>query len=376
MYSTNQADSEVGFVRRLRSLDALRGYSMLVLIAGPLLLRGLRPFADCWSVESLMQQLSHSPWHGVTYLDLGFPGFVTVMGMSLSLSFARRDGDIHTGLQAIARMARRSVILFALGIVYGGGFKTTWPNIRWTGVLQRLSVCYFVSALAHLYLSLRQQIVFLAVLLLGYWALLTLVPVPGYGRGDLSFEGNVVAYIDRLYLPGRPYFGDGQWDPEGVLSTLGAIASCVLGVVIGVTILKAHVTARSRLCRLGIVGFVLVDAGYLWSFWLPLNKPLWTPSFVIFAAGIATLHMACFYLIADLWHRNWCWPLEIIGMNPLAAYCLVGLIPMNDLATRLVGCDLQRALGSWGPMSVSLTELMLYWLALNWLYKRGIAIKA
>lgn len=360
---------------RVIAVDAGRGLAMSVLITTPFFRTALRAAPDWPIFQGAKEQLSHSVWHGVNFMDFGMPLFVLVMGTSIALALRKvvERGQIKPRLYFI--LLRRTVILFFLGFLVNGGFQNHWPDIRISGPLQRIAVCYFVGSVVFLNLRLTGQIVLLLGLLFGYWALLTLVPVPGYGAGDLTFEGNLAAYVDKQWLPGLPQYGHGQWDSEGILTTLGALATCICGVVVGHIFLTDRLTPQDRVWVLLLIGVSLISIGYLWSEWLPLNKKLWTPSLVLFFAGHSAADRAIMYQIADIWKKNWFFPFVVVGQNSLIAYLAFALLPFEDLANRLAGGDVQRLLGAAGPLMLGLLQVVLCWLLLYWLYRKGLTMK-
>lgn len=361
--------------QRIISVDAFRGYCMFLVIALKPLHRALDPFTDTAFVSSLRYQLTHSTWHGATYLDHGLPAFILVVGMSIAVSVRRHLETDPDRRAMLAKILRRSALLFALGIVYNGGLKQPWPDVRLAGVLQRIAICYLCCALMVLALRARGQAALLTILLLGYGALLSLVPVPGHGAGDYSFSGNLVAYVDRLWLPGKAYYGDAGWDPEGILSTLGAMATCLVGTLTGELLLVERFNKWDKLLFVLLAGFVVLSLGLVWAQWLPLNKPMWTPSFVLFTGGVILLHYAGFQLVCDIWRLNVFFPFVVLGMNSLIAYFAAGLVPFDDYALRLVGGDIMHSLGAAGPLVVSLVEVTLIWLLLYWLYRHNLMMK-
>jgi predicted acyltransferase len=360
---------------RIIAVDVGRGLAMATLITIPFFRTALRAAPDWPVFRASREQLSHSAWHGVNFYDFGMPAFVLVMGMSIALALRRtvERGQIKPRFYFV--LLRRAAILFFLGFLLNGGFQNHWPEIRISGPLQRIAICYFVGSVVILNLRLSGQIVLLVGLLLGYWALLTLVPVPGYGAGDLSFEGNLAAYVDKQWLPGLPQYGHGQWDSEGILTTLGALATCVMGIVLGHIFITDRLTPQERVWLLFLVGVGLISVGYLWSEWLPLNKKLWTPSLVPFFAGQSATHLAVIYQITDIWKKNWFFPLVVVGQNSLIAYLAVAFLPFKDIANRLAGGDIQRLLGAAGPLVLGLIQVGLCWVLLYWLYRRGLTMK-
>lgn len=309
---------------RLVSLDAFRGAT----IAAMLLVNNPGSWSDVYP------PLQHAPWHGWTFTDLIFPGFLWIVGVAMTLSFARRM-ESGAGRGALFRhVLVRSVLIFGIGL-----FLAAFPfgllpahhfspaHLRIPGVLQRIALCYLVAAAIFLRTGWRGQLAWVAGLLAGYWLLLCCVPVPGYGPGVLEPTGSLVWWIDSHALAGHTWSGAPApgFDPEGILSTLPAIATTLLGALAGHVLLKGGSPA-AKTGRLLAGGAGLLLLGLLLDRWMPINKNLWTSSYTVFMAGWATMIFAAFYWLIDGrdWQR-WATPFVIYGMNALAMFVLAGL---------------------------------------------------
>ena len=221
-------------------------------------------------------------------------------------------------------------MIFGLGIILNGFPWYHWATLRIPGVLQRIAVCYLLAAIVYLFTSTRVQAVITAALLLGYWLVMTVVPVPGYGAGDLSPAGNLAAYIDRAVLGPHIWQYAKVYDPEGILSTLPAIATALLGVLTG-TWLRSGRGSDVVAGRLVIAGIGGIAAGALWGLWFPINKSLWTSSYVVFTAGLALIVLAaCYWLVEARAQRRWAIPFAVLGVNALVLFFL------STLAARLL----------------------------------------
>lgn len=310
---------------RLVSLDAFRGAT----IAAMLLVNNPGSWKD------VHDPLLHAPWHGWTPTDFIFPFFLWIVGVSLTLSFARRVEEGSDRGQLFGHVVRRAAILFALGLLLATFPFGLMPahdfsiaTVRIPGVLQRIAVCYLCASAIFLHTGIRGQVVWTIGLLAGYWALLKFVPVPGYGAGVLEPVGNLAWWIDSHLLAGHTWIhAPAQgFDPEGILSTLPAIASTLLGVLAG-HVLRANGTAVQKAGWLLGGGLALLALGAVLGWWLPINKNLWTSSYAVFMAGWATVLLAVFYWLIDVrrWQR-WALPMTIYGMNAIVLYVLAGLV--------------------------------------------------
>jgi predicted acyltransferase len=360
---------------RLESLDAFRGLA----IAGMILVNN----PGSWS--HVYPPLLHAEWHGWTPTDLVFPFFLFIVGVSVPFSFGKRLARGDSRKLLLSHIIRRSLILFGLGIVMAAFPRFDILNVRIMGVLQRIALVYLFVAPAYLFLDRRKRGAALGGILLGYWALLTLVPVPGYGPGDLSPEGNLGAYLDRLLL--GDHLWREMWDPEGLLSTLPAMGTTILGVFAGEWIRRE--ASQSRIAvGLVLAGVVGSCVGGLWGLVFPINKGLWTSSYVVFTAGVASLLLGILFWVMEVkGRRDWARPLVVYGMNAIAVFVASGLLAklmgiwrVGSEGLTLKGWIYEALCASWaGPLNGSLAfalSYVLFWLSIMWvLYRRGVFIK-
>lgn len=360
---------------RLASLDAFRGLT----IAGMILVNN----PGSWS--HVYGPLRHAEWHGWTPTDLVFPFFLFIMGVALPFSFARRKERGDSRGRLWGHVARRSAILFGLGLFLAAFPRFDFATLRIMGVLQRIGLVYLLAGTAYLFLGRRGRGVLLTALLLGYWLLLTQVPVPGYGAGDLSPAGNLGAYLDRLLLDGHLWRKD--WDPEGLLSTLPAVGSTLMGIFAGEWLRKGP-PALPRALGLAGAGALGVALGWVWGTVFPINKPLWTSSYVVFTGGAAAVLLAVFYGLMEVrGSRGWAGPFVVYGMNAIAVFVastlvakILGWIRLGPEGPTLKGWLYTHLFASWaGPLNGSLAFALAYvllWLGAMWLlYRKGIFLK-
>ncbi len=363
---------------RLLSLDVFRGLT----IAGMILVNN----PGSWG--HVYPPLLHAKWHGWTPTDLIFPFFLFIIGVAMTFSFAKQLSEADNKKKLYLKVAKRTLILFGLGLFLSGFPEYKLETIRIPGVLQRIAVVYLFASLITLNTNLKGQAWTAGGLLLFYWALMKLIPVPGYGAGNLTAEGNLAAYVDRLLLHGHTY--KETWDPEGILSTIPAIATTLSGVLTGHLI-------RSGKAKMEIAGWMFVIGwgaillGLIWGIWFPINKSLWTSSYVIFTSGAALQFLGvCFWLIDINGWKAWARPAIIYGMNAIAVFVLSGLVARLTILIKLRAADASMiALKSWiyqnlfaswaGPLNGSLAFAItniLFWLGvMAILYRRGIFIK-
>ena len=392
---------------RLMSLDALRGFDMLWIMGGDSIGHAAAGIAAGPVYKALADQLEHVEWEGFRFYDLIFPMFVFMAGVSLVFSLGKAL-EKHGKDAAIVRLFRRSLVLYLVGIFYYGGFSTPMSDIRLLGVLHRIALSYFFAGTLFLLLKTRTLVITAVALLLGYWALLAWTPVrdvdlekkamseamqkagasnphefyqaaTNYVRGSYLEGRNVVNHFDFQFLPLRKW--DGNYDPEGVLSTIPAVVTCLLGVFAGLFLRDSKRAPAEQALRLAGTGVALVIAGYLWS-WagFPIIKKLWTSSYVLVSGGWSCLFLAGFYYVIDVrrW-RGWCLPLLWVGMNSIAVYLVSNLVSFDQLATRLLGGNVKAGLDSLlpglGGLLISLVGISLVvWLART-LYRRNVFLR-
>jgi predicted acyltransferase len=367
-----------GKTPRLVSLDAFRGLT----IAGMILVNNPGSWSHAYA------PLLHSDWHGWTPTDLIFPFFLFIVGVSMVFSFDARLGRGETRGTLLLHVLRRSVIIFALGFFLAGFPNFNLATIRIPGVLQRIAVCYLLASLVHLAMRLRGQAITIGALLLGYWAVMTLVPVPGYGVGRLDVQGNLAAYVDRWLMLGHLW--KPTWDPEGVLSTFPAVATVLLGALVG-RWLASNRAGQEKARGLFLFGGIGLAAGHLWHLVVPITKNLWTSSYVVFTAGFACVLLgACYWLMDVKRVRAWAGPFVVFGMNAIAAFVLSSFVAkcmgiykvtrLDGTAISIKGYVYQKFFAPLAsPVNASLLfalSYVLFWLALMWLlYRRKIFIK-
>jgi predicted acyltransferase len=356
---------------RLVSIDALRGFDMFWIVGGATVVKAWAHWAGWPPPDRVEEQLEHVPWEGFRFYDLIFPLFLFLVGVVIPFSQARQRARGDTSAQMHLRILRRTALLFALGLLANNVLQFEWSNLRVAGVLQRIAVCYGCAALIVLHTGVRGQAVVTVALLLGYWALLALVPAPGGVAGDYSMEGNLAGYVDRHYLPGKimkPYYGYG--DNEGLLSTIPAVATALLGALAGQW-LRAGRPAGVRLLGLVLAGVACLALGTAWGTVFPVIKNLWTSSFVLVAGGWSLLLLALFHGVIDvLGFRGWAFFFTVIGANAITIYVVPRFLDFPKVAKFFFGGAIRHC-GSFEPVALPLAVLLVEWLFLWFLYRKG-----
>lgn len=345
---------------RLASLDALRGFDMFWIVGGREAVVALLTLAGLDGARSVVElHTAHAPWHGFRAWDLVFPLFLFLAGMSTAFSFPlrlERGADREQlGLHAL----RRGLLLVLLGAIYNGLFSLEFATQRWASVLGRIGLAWMVAAWLYLCLPPRGRALTALGILVGYWAAMTWIPVPGFGAGDLAQGHNLADWFDRRWLPGRLHVGD--HDPEGLFSTLPAVATALFGTLAGDWMRRRDLGPFARLRGLVVAGALLLAAGHLAGLVFPINKRLWTSSFVLVCAGWSTLLVAAFHVLFDLLHaRRLGAVLAVLGAHALLAYMAARFIDFQALARVALGRALERKLLHEGWMPV--LGVALLWL--------------
>lgn len=376
---------------RLLSLDVFRGMTVagMVLVNNP----------GTWS--AIYPPLAHAEWHGVTPTDLVFPFFLFIVGVSITLAFGNRVERGEIKREVYLKIIRRSLLIFALGL-----FLTAFPfynftkgewldvsQLRIMGVLQRIAVCYLFAALIFVRTNWKQQTIIAAVLLLIYWALMTLINVPGCEMTTFNDKAcNLAAHLDRVILTENHIWKAGKvFDPEGLLSTIPAVATTLVGVLCGHW-MRGEKNDYERVSAMFFFGIVLATIGWAWSFWFPLNKSLWTSSYAVYSSGLALCFLGfCYWLVDIKDYKKWAKPFVIFGVNALALFVFSGLtakiLGLIKVSTDAEGKSI--SLQKWifdaiflplaAPLNASLmyaVSFILVWLFLMWLlYRKRIYIK-
>jgi predicted acyltransferase len=384
------------------SLDALRGFDMFWIVGGEEIAHGLYRALPCAPLALFHRQMDHKPWQGVAFYDLIFPLFVFIVGASIVFSLSRTIERVGKAA-ALKRILFRSLVLYIFGLLVYGGISEGIDHVRWMGVLQRIALCYFFTSLIFCSFRLRGMLITCFCLLAGYWALTTFVPIrdfnletrhlqamnltpygadtraqflatTNYVHGRFEDGLNLMQQIDFQYLPGHRW--DGAYDPEGILSTLPAVGTCLLGVLAGLLLKNNSVRDQQKVLYLLVAGAIAVVLGFLWGLQFPVIKKIWTSSYVLVAGGYAALFLAAFYQMIEIWQwRRWCMPFVWIGMNAITIYLAFHLISFANLAKLVAGGPVYQGLGSWGDLVMALVVISMTFALVHFLYTRKIFLR-
>ena len=363
--------------RRLLSLDALRGFDMFFIMGGGALLLSVSSFFPENVSAFIAEQMGHKEWHGFAFYDLIFPLFLFLAGLSLPFSLSKQLSLGKNRLNISLKIVRRAVLLVFLGVLYNGLLNFDFENLRYASVLGRIGLAWAIAALIYLWAGKRVSVVVSVVVLLGYWALLALVKAPDAlpEVAVYSMEGSIVGYVDRLYLPGVLHLG--VHDPEGLLSTLPAVVTAMAGIFTGDFVRQKRVKEYSKVGIMLLVSLLLLAVGYLWGMVFPINKNLWTSSFVLYAAGWSLLLFALFYLVIDVVGlKRWSFFFRVIGMNSITIYLLQQFLDFHKPVQTLFGGFLSLFPEQYYPSLYWCCYVLICWLLLYFLYRKSVFLKA
>ncbi len=391
---------------RLVSLDALRGFDMFWIISGEEIFHGFAGVVKNkyglvqnpvdWQIASnanlsiferiavgISNQLHHSPWNGFTFYDLIFPLFIFIAGVSMPFSYNRQGASgqnttIPVTKQHYLRLIKRTVLLILLGMVVNKALQFNgYEQTRFASVLGRIALACFFAAIIYLNSSLKWQIIWFVVILMGYWLLLTYVPVPGHGAGILTPGENLSAWVDQHFLPGKLHRK--VYDPEGLLSTIPAIATAMMGIFAGRFLQwdASKISPVKKMLSLFAAGIILIALALVWNMSFPINKNMWTSSFTIYAGGWSLLLFAAFYGLIDVaGYKNWCQPLIWIGTNSILIYIAAhGLINFESTSQFVFGGIINQVPIPWQHALVWIGVLIIQLLLLRFLYRKKIFLK-
>lgn len=360
---------------RLASIDALRGFDMLMIAGGGQFIELLGGKTGLPWVDALAAQFVHPAWHGFAFYDFIFPLFLFLAGVSLPFSLS---GGLARGLSKgdlLRKVGKRMLILICLGILYKNAPLDPFDpaHIRFGSVLGRIGLASFIAAGLFLYLSPKARLYTASAVLILYYLAFVLIPVPGFGAGDLSFEGNLAGWFDRTFMPGRLL--QKTYDELALFTQLPAACLAIFGSLAG-DILRHDSPAQSKISRLLLFGAAGIVLALLWNFVFPINKHLWSSSFILLTAGMAAIAVALFYWIIDVrGHIRWAFFFRIIGMNSLVMYLGYRFIPFNESSRLLFSGIYGHAPELWHPVWQTLGGLALAWLMLYFLWRMRVFVK-
>ena len=365
-------------MKRLESLDALRGFDMLWIMGAPGIIEALK---QLWGGDFLVwasHEMHHAEWHGLTIMDLVFPTFLFIAGCSFSLSLAKRRENGETNRRIYKHIGVRTCWMILLGCVYNGLLAFDFDNMRYASVLGRIGLAWMFAALIVMHVSNRKIRLLLPLAILLLYSLMIgtiLAPDALPGTEIYSARGSVVGWMDRMFLPGKLYGGD--FDPEGLLGIIPAVSTALLGMATGEVLLNKKGYTGSRICGLlAIYGSLLLSLGMIWSLFEPINKSLWSGSFTLISGGIALVFLLLFYWLIDIrGYKKWAFFFRVIGVNSLIIYLGQCIIDFGGIAHYFIGGLASLFEKEVSALILSLGYVSVCWLFLYFLYKQKVFLK-
>lgn len=360
---------------RLASIDALRGFDMLMIAGGGQFISTLGGKTGIPFIDAVAAQFEHPPWDGFTFYDFIFPLFLFLAGTSLAFSIT---GGLAKGIPPSVirnKVFKRMLILIALGILDKNAPMDIFDpaHIRYGSVLGRIGLATFISAILYMKFGTTQRLYIAVGILVAYYLTLILIPVPGFGSGDLSFEGNLVGWVDRNFMPG--ILKQGTYDELALLTQFPAICLTIFGTVAG-DMLLSGTNAGSKLGKLFAFALAGIVIGLAWNSVFPVNKHLWSSSFIMLTSGMAFTMLALFYWIIDVkGYQKWAFFFRVIGLNSLVIYLAVRFVDFNESSRLLFAGIYKHAPENWHEVYNTLGGFVLVWLFLYFLYRQKIFVK-
>ncbi len=363
---------------RLYSLDALRGFDMLFIMGFSGLVVSVCALFPCGASAWLADQMSHVGWNGLHHHDTIFPLFIFIAGISFPFSLAKQRGRGDDTVSIYLRILKRMAMLVLLGAVYNGLFQLKLSDLRLAGVLLRMGLAWGIAAMLFVAFSTRTRVVIAVVILLGYWALSALVVAPDApaGADPLSQAGCFAGYVDRCLLPGKLY--SGTFDPEGLLSTLPAVVTAMAGNFTGefIRLPEERISGTRKCSVMFAVGAVMALAAFGWNEVLPVNKKLWSSSFVVAVGAYSLLMFTLFYYIVDVrGYRRWTLFFRVIGLNSITVYMAQRIIDFRKIADFFFGGLADICPEDVGVVVLKTGYVAVCWLFLWFLYKKNTFLK-
>ena len=363
--------------QRLYSLDALRGFDMFWIMGAGGVFSNLAKITGSPIWNGIAAQLTHPAWNGFTMYDLIFPLFLFMAGVSTPFSVESQRKKGKSRKQLLLRVIKRGLILVLLGVIYNNGLHElpSIDNLRLPSVLGRIGLAYMFANIIYLYARETFQYIWFIGILIGYWLLLKFTSAPGFPMGDLTMEGNFASYIDSLVIPGKLLYS-GVHDPEGLMSTIPAISTGLLGIFTGNLLRSNKFTQTRKTLLMAVVGIVLLGLAQLWNLDFPINKNLWSSSFVFHVGGLSLLFMSFFYYVIDvLGYKKWAFFFKVVGMNSILIYISGVFINWAYTTSAFFGWLGQLVGEPYGIVVLGVCTIFVKWMFLYLLYKKKIFLR-
>lgn len=361
--------------QRLYSLDALRGFDMFWIMGAEEIFHALYKATGSSFFGTIADELTHPAWNGFHFYDLIFPLFLFMAGVATPFSVGREMEKGASKKQLVLRVVKRGLILVLLGIIANNGLVIKpIAELRFGSVLGRIGLAYLFANIIYIYTKELGQLIWFIALLIGYWLFMKFTSVPGFPTGDLSMEGNIVSYFDRLFLPGKLYLG--IHDPEGWLATIPAISTGLLGILTGNFLKREGMAPTKKALRMLIIGVGFVLAAHLWDLDFPINKNLWTSSFVLNTGGYSLILLSIFYYIIDvLGYQKWAFFFKVIGMNSILIYMSGHFINWGFTTNAFFGWLGELAGNPFNAVIMAVCYVFVKWMFLYFMYRKKVFLR-
>ena len=353
--------------QRLYSLDALRGFDMFWIMGAEEVFHELAKITGSPFWMGISTQFTHPDWNGFHLYDLIFPLFIFLAGVSTPYSIGRSLADGKTKQQVMLRVIKRGLILVLLGLIYNNGLQIRpLADIRFSSVLGRIGIAYMLANIIYIYAKEKMQIIWFAGLLLSYWLILKLTSAPGFPIGDLSMEGNFASYVDRTILPGK--LSKGIHDTVGFFNNIPAISTALAGIITGMYLKKTEINRKKKAITMAVCGIISLIIAQIWNLDFPINKNMWSSSFVMHTTGLSLLLLSLFYYIIDvLGYQKWAFFFKVIGMNSILIYLSGKFINWSYT---------NKAFFQWlSDLVMVFTLLLIKWVFLDLFYRKKIFLR-
>lgn len=356
--------------QRLYSLDALRGFDMFWIMGAAGVFGNIAKITGSPVWGGIAAQMTHPAWDGFLMFDLIFPLFLFMAGVSTPFSIDSQRAKGKSREQLLFRVIKRGLLLVIIGVIYNNKLQLMpIENIRFPSVLGRIGLAYMFANIIYLYAGKTFQYVWFIGIVIGYWLLLKFTSAPGFAMGDLTMEGNFASFIDRSILPGKLYLG--IHDPEGLMATIPAISTGLLGIFTGNLLRSDKFTQTRKALLMAIVGVLLLGVAQLWNLDFPINKNLWSSSFVFHVGGISLLLMSLFYYVIDvLGYKKWAFFFKVIGMNSILIYISGVFINWAYTTTAFFGWMGQLVGEPYDIVVLGVCTIFVKWMFLYLLYQK------
>ena len=364
--------------KRLESLDAFRGFDMMWIMGLASIVVAVCSLFPGGENCALATQMEHVEWNGLAFMDLIFPTFLFIAGISFPFSFAKQKSLNHSSAQIHGKIFKRAAVLVLFGLIYNGLLSNfNLSELRWCSVLGRIGLAWMIAALLFVHCKRNVRIIICAALLLGYYLIMRFCLAPGApaGADPFSLEWNIAGYIDQKVMPGILYLG--TFDPEGLLGLIPASATAMMGMFTGEFVRECKKSGEKKTLYMVIASALLLAVGLVWNIFFPINKNLWSSSFACVVGSYSLFMFALFYYVIDVkGHHKWAFPFKVVGMNSITIYMAMEFVSFSLTAKLLLG-GVMKLMPSEAAANLILYRgiFMLRWLLLYFLYKKKIFLK-